>query len=186
MPSYTEEDVTNALHALVNGEYKSIRRAALVFQIPSSTLRNRLRKPKSRKESHVSQQILTLIEESTLGNWVSRAAKSEAPITLQLVKILALEIQCERSSNNDENESSLISDRWIDRFRARHPWVKTCFSRTLDTARSTALDFSVIKSYFNNLGEVLREHKYPSTAIYNVDEIGFSIGSSRKLVVLLD
>ena len=54
MPSYTEEDVTNALNALVNGEYKSIRRAALVFQIPESTLQYRLQKPKSRKESHVS------------------------------------------------------------------------------------------------------------------------------------
>ena len=54
MPSYTEEDVTNALNALVTSEYKSIRRAALVFQIPLSTLRNRLRKLKSRKESHVS------------------------------------------------------------------------------------------------------------------------------------
>jgi hypothetical protein len=54
MPSYIEEDVTNALNALVNGEYKSIHRAALVFQIPYSTLRNRVQKPKSRKESHVS------------------------------------------------------------------------------------------------------------------------------------
>jgi hypothetical protein len=61
-----------------------------------------------------------------------------------------------------------------------------CFLRTIDIARSTALDFSTIKSYFDNLGEVLREHKYPLTAIYSVDETGFSIGSSRKSVVLLD
>jgi hypothetical protein len=42
MPSYTEEDMTNALNALVNGEYKSIHRAALVFQIPYSTSQNRV------------------------------------------------------------------------------------------------------------------------------------------------
>jgi hypothetical protein len=64
MPSYTEDDVTNALNTLVNGEYKSIRRAVLVFQIPESTLRHRLQKPKSRKGSHISQQTLTPIEES--------------------------------------------------------------------------------------------------------------------------
>ena len=68
MPSYTEEDVTNALSALVNGEIKSLRRAALVFQIPYSTLQSRLRKRKSRVEGHVSQQLLTPIEESTLEN----------------------------------------------------------------------------------------------------------------------
>jgi hypothetical protein len=111
MPSYIEEDVTNALNALVNGEYKSIHRAVLVLQIPYSTLRNQVQKPKSRKESHVSQQILTLIEESTLENWIYRTVKLGAPVTRQLVKILASEIQSEKSSNNNENESSPIPDR---------------------------------------------------------------------------
>jgi len=82
MPSYTEEDITNALNALVNDEFKSLRRAALVFQIPKTTLRKRAQKRKSRIESHVSQQILTPIEESTLENWIYRAAKLGAPITL--------------------------------------------------------------------------------------------------------
>jgi hypothetical protein len=186
MPSYTEEDVTIALNALVNGEYKSIRRAALVFQILYSTLQDRFQNRKSRKGSHVSQQILTPIEESTLENWIYCAAKLGAPITLKLVKILASEIQSERSSNNDETQPSPISDRWVHRFRTRHPRIKTCFSRTVNTARSTALDFSTIKSYFDNLGDLLREYKYPPSAIYDVDETGFSIGSTRKSVVLLD
>jgi hypothetical protein len=68
MPSYTEEDVTNALKALVNSEYKSIYKAAIAFQIPSSTLRDQQKKSKSRIESHVSQQLLTPIEKSTLEN----------------------------------------------------------------------------------------------------------------------
>jgi hypothetical protein len=174
------------LNALVNGEYKSIHRAALVFQIPTSTLRRRFQNQKTRKESHVSQQILTPIEEPTLETRIYRAAKLGAPITLKLVKILASEIQSERSLNNDENQSSPISDRWVNRFRTRHPRIKMCFSRTIDAAQSTALDLSTIKSYFDNLGEVLREHKYPPSAIYNVDKTGFSIGSSRKSVVLLD
>jgi hypothetical protein len=60
------------------------------------------------------------------------------------------------------------------------------FLRTIDIARSTALDFSIIKSYFDNSRDVLSEHKYPPSAIYNVDETGFWIESSRKSVVLLD
>jgi hypothetical protein len=55
MPSYTEEDVTNALNVLVNGEYKSIYKAVIAFQIPSSTLQDQRKKSKSRTESHVSQ-----------------------------------------------------------------------------------------------------------------------------------
>lgn len=111
MPSYTKEDITNALNALVNGEYRSLRRTALVFRIPSSTLYNRRRESKSRRESHVSQQILTPIQESTLENWIYRAAKLGAPITLQLVKILASGIQSKRSSKINENVLSSISNR---------------------------------------------------------------------------
>jgi phage portal protein BeeE len=95
---------------LVNGEYRSLCQTALAFGIPSSTLYNQHQKSKSRKESHISQQLLTLIKESTLENWIYCAAKLEALITLQLVKILALEIQSEQSSKNDEIELSLISD----------------------------------------------------------------------------
>jgi hypothetical protein len=189
MPLYTEEYVTNALNALVNGEYKSVRKAAIAFQIPSSTLtlHDRREKSKSRTQSHVSQQLLTPIEETTLENWIYRTAKLGAPVTLHLVKILASEIQSERSSNYDENELSPLSDRWVDRFRTRYPRrVKSCFSRTIDAARPTALDFSTIKSYFDNLGEILREHKHPPSAIDNVNETGFLIGFSKKSVVLLD
>jgi hypothetical protein len=186
MPSYTEEDVTNALNALVNSEYKSIRKAAITFQIPPLTLQDQRKKSKSYSESYVSQQLLTPIKETTLENWIYWAAKLGAPVTLQLVKILASEIQTKWSLNHNENKSSPISDRWVDCFQTCHPRIRTCFLCTIDTVLSMALDFSTIKSYFDNLGEVLCEHKYPPSTIYNVDETGFSIGSSRKSVVLLD
>jgi hypothetical protein len=82
MPSYTEEDITDALNVLVNGEYWSLHQTVLAFGIPSSTLYNQHRKSKSRKESHVSQQLLTLIEELTLENWIYCATKLGALITL--------------------------------------------------------------------------------------------------------
>ena len=124
------------------------------FQIPYTTLQNWVQKRKSRKESHVSQQILTPIEETTLENWIYRAAKLGTPITLTLVKNLVSEIQLKIGLTFDEHEFRPISDRWADRFRTRHPRIKTCFSRTIDSTRSTALDFPTIKSYFNNLGAV--------------------------------
>jgi hypothetical protein len=111
MPLYAEEDVTDALNVLVNGEVKLLRRAVSAFRISSSTLQDRLQKRKSRIEGHVSQQLLTPIEEITLENWIYQAVKLGAPITLQLVKILASEIQSKRSLNYDENVLSPISDR---------------------------------------------------------------------------
>ena len=54
MPLYTKEDVTIALNALVNGEYKSIRKAVITFQIPSLTLYDQQKESKLRIESHIS------------------------------------------------------------------------------------------------------------------------------------
>ena len=50
MSLYTEGDVTNASSALVNGEYQSIRKAAIAFQIPFSTLQRLHSTAKSRLE----------------------------------------------------------------------------------------------------------------------------------------
>jgi hypothetical protein len=70
-----------------------------------STLKTRIK-----KESHVSQQTLTPIEESTLKNWIYHTAKLGALITLKLVKILASEIQSKQISKDNKNEISHISD----------------------------------------------------------------------------
>jgi hypothetical protein len=40
-------------------------------------------------------------------------------------------------------------------------------------------DYSTLKTYFDRLGELLLENKYPPSAIFNVDETGFSIESTK-------
>jgi hypothetical protein len=66
MPSYTEEDVQNAIAALRNTEYPSISRYAATFNIPRKTLLDRLQKVKTRIQSYEKQQILTSIKEEEL------------------------------------------------------------------------------------------------------------------------
>jgi len=57
MPLYTEKDITIALNALVNSKYKSICKAAIAFQIPSSTLHDQQKQSKSRTESYVNVTV---------------------------------------------------------------------------------------------------------------------------------
>jgi hypothetical protein len=186
MPSYTEEDVQNAIAALRNSEYPSISRCAATFNIPRTTLLSRLQKVKTRIQSHEKQQILTSIEEEELAIWISNASKLGVPTPLPLVKILAEEIQSNRFTSRAESEKSYISPRWIDRFRARHPTLETCFTRPIDALRFEGLEYSKVKSYFDGLSDAIQRERYPASAIFNVDETGFSLGSTRKSVVLLD
>jgi hypothetical protein len=43
-----------------------------------------------------------------------------------------------------------------------------------------------VKSYFDGLSEAIRKERYPALAIFNIDETGFSLGSTRRSIVLLD
>ena len=52
MPTYSEDTITTALTAYRNGEYTSIRKCAYAFEIPNTTLSERLRSRISRSKSH--------------------------------------------------------------------------------------------------------------------------------------
>lgn len=186
MPSYNEEDIQAAITAYKRGDYASISRTSRTFDIPLTTLRNRIRKVTSQNSGNIKQQILSPIEEETLESWIYRAAKLGTPISLRLLIILAEEIQENRTGISAESTFTPIARKWTERFRARHPQIKTCFTRPIDASRLEGTDYPTLKAYFDRLGEVLRENKLPPLAIFNVDETGFSIGSTRGSFALYD
>jgi hypothetical protein len=109
MPNYSEEDLTIALAAYRNGEYTSIRKYAYVFNIPASTLSDRLSTRTSCSKSYESQKILSTAEEKTLLKAITRLSKSGCPITLPLTRDLAEEIRlsCFRLSSTPTSYSPL-------------------------------------------------------------------------------
>jgi hypothetical protein len=94
-------------------------------------------------------------------------------------------IRSERFASRGDSSGRPISTRRIDRFRVRHPELETCFTRPIDASRFEGLEYSKVKYYFDGLGEAVRRERYPCSAIFNVDETGFSLGSTRESLVLL-
>jgi hypothetical protein len=74
-----------------------------VFSIPPSTLKDRLRKVKSRNQSHEKQQLLSSMEENELATWISNASKLVVPTPLLLLKNLAEEIRSERFASRGDS-----------------------------------------------------------------------------------
>jgi hypothetical protein len=66
MPSYIEEDIQSAIATYRRSDYASISRTSAIFNIPPSTLLDRLCKAKMRKQSYEKQQLLSIIEEEEL------------------------------------------------------------------------------------------------------------------------
>jgi hypothetical protein len=186
MPTYSEDTLTTALAAYRNGEYTSIRKCAYAFNLPRSTLTDRLSKRTSYVKSHESQQILSTTEEKILLKYISRLSKSGLPITLPLTRDLAEEIRlsCFRLSSTPTSYPP-ISKRWIDRFRKRYPELKTIYSRTLDASRFEGVNYPVVNAYFDALTDLFLENSYSSDAIFNVDETGFALGTTLPSKVLI-
>jgi hypothetical protein len=96
MPTYCEDDLTDALAAYRNNEYTSIRKYAYAFNIPYSTLASRLTTRTSRSKSYESQKILLTAEERALLKTITRLSNSGCPITLSLIRDLTEEIRSSR------------------------------------------------------------------------------------------
>jgi hypothetical protein len=186
MPTYDEEQLKAAIASYKRGEYASVSRTSRVFGVPTSTLQYRIDKPNSKFRGSIKQQLLSSIEEETLENWIYRAAKLGTPISLRLLIILAEEIQKNRNGISAKSTYTPISRKWTECFRAHHPRIKTYFTRPIDASQLEGTDYSTLKTYFDWLGELLRENKYPPSAIFNVDKTGFSIRSTRGSFALYD
>jgi len=63
---YSEVDIQKAISAIENNEYRSIRKAALAFNVPNATLQGRMSGRKSRATAYETQQVLSAAEEKTL------------------------------------------------------------------------------------------------------------------------
>ncbi|EDN94081.1 predicted protein [Sclerotinia sclerotiorum 1980 UF-70] len=71
-PAQIEEKIKKATFALQLKEFKSIRKAAEHFEVPKSTLTDRLAGKKTCSQSHEIAQILSSAEENTLVRWISQ------------------------------------------------------------------------------------------------------------------
>ena len=142
MPTYSEDTITTALTAYRNGEYTSIRKCAYAFDIPNTTLSERLRSRISRSKSLELQTNLSTAEEGTLLKTIVRLSKFGLPITLLLTKNLAEEIRLSRFRLSSIPTSyPPLGKNWLDKFRKRYPELKTVYSRSLDASRFEGVTF---------------------------------------------
>ncbi|EDO04592.1 hypothetical protein SS1G_07075 [Sclerotinia sclerotiorum 1980 UF-70] len=190
-PAQIEEKLQQAIVALQLKEFKSIRKAAEHFEVPKSTLADRLAGKKTRSQTHEMAQILSNAEENTLVRWISRLTITGFPATPILVKEMADEIRLRRvqvasSRIPTPTEIPPIGYEWIYRFQKRHPELKTCYSRQLESNRTKEATLENIQAWFDMFRTRLIERKYELDDMYNMDETGFGVGSTQSTRIIVD
>lgn len=140
------------------------------YQVPYTTLLDRINGRPCKKEAHQSQQLLSRPQEAVLSDWIEFRALIAKPLDIQDVKFLTYELSGRRPGKH-----------WIYRFKKR--WPKVSYSKPggLDPKRAQNFNPSNVAGFYALLKAIYDAHpNLPPQHIWNMDEKGLQLGGGRK------
>jgi hypothetical protein len=165
-----ESKIQDACAAIKNGTHKTVKAAAREFDIPTSTLRRRVKGlTTSRKHAHKKERLLAAGQEDALCEWIAHLAATGHPISKRMIQP-KVEALCGR----------IPSLGWIHRFIKRRPDIHLAKPTGLDPKRAQAFNPTTVKLHFQLLGECIWYNEIPFENIYNMDKKGIQLGGGRK------
>lgn len=169
-----------ALQAYKNGQIKSLRAAAQLYDVPKTTLQNRATGMASRVEKRWHSHKLTQLEEDSLSKWIlsmdSRGAAPRPSTIREIANILL--------ATRGESLATTVGENWVSSFVKRRDELQSRYSRRYDHQRAQNEDPRSIRAWFKSVKCVIEENGILAEDIYNFDETGFAIGliSAQKVV----
>jgi len=187
----TDRKMEEALAALALKQFSSIHQATKHFNIGHNTLGHRLAGGKSIAESRESAQLLTILEETALSQWITRLTASSYPVSQAFLREMAEEIRQKRVHGVNEPSIQLviyepIDEQWVQRFLQRHPHLKTAMSRSIELSCITDASPEVIKRSYEIFFLTIEKYGIKWGNVYNQDESGFAIGTKGRSHVVID
>lgn len=162
--------MSRALEA-VAAEGLSVRRAALMYGVPKSTLGDRVSGRVLPGSMCGREKYLTDEEEEELSDFIENCAALGYAKTRKQVLALVERIMCTRGIE------IRVTDGWWASFLKRHPSLSLRTPASVSTVRAAASDPNALEVYFDLLEETLDENELHSSPgqIYNMDETGLPL-----------
>ena len=170
--SWTDQCFSKATDAVQN----SVRRAAKEYDVPKSTLHDRLIGKVMVGGQSGQQKYLTDKEEEELNEFLVGCASVGFARSWQQVLELVQELV------NRKGLNVRVSHGWWESFRRRHPELSLCTASPLSYARVVGSDPTIIAKYFNLLKCTLDNNELldKPSQIFNLDEIGMPLDPSPR------
>jgi hypothetical protein len=174
---YQEGRISLAIQAIQNKSILSIAAAARAYDVPRSTLRDRVNGVLSQTTLRANGHKLTQLDEDILTKWIlcmdDRGAAPRPPMVRTMANILL-------AATGDD----VVGKCWVTNFIKRTPAIQTRFSRRYNYARAQQEDPSILRAWFKRLEETICQYGILQDDIYNFDETGFAMGlvSTAKVV----
>ena len=132
--------IQSAISDLDAGIFTSQRKAAKAYDVPRSTLRERINGRQSHAIAHQQQQRLIPEQERFLVRWILNKDSRAQPPSHPRVQEMATQIL---HVNGDYKP---LGQLWIPYFIARNPRVASIVGRTIKSARTTAASQDTIQA----------------------------------------
>jgi hypothetical protein len=161
-----------AIQALKRHEIQSIRRAAEVYNVPRSTLQDRLSGHLFQPELRNHMHRLNETQESALVQWIiSRDTRGVAPRPSHVRQMADIILQEESPTPPQP-----IGKNWVTEFIKRHDSIKSRFARWYNYQRALCENPKVINQWFEELKAIRKTNGIQNEDIYNFNETGFAMG----------
>jgi hypothetical protein len=177
MPRYSEDDMAEAIRSIDEGRM-SLRTAQQRWNIPRSTLNDRMNGSRSRRDAHAHEMIMTEQQEKDLAEWISDLDRRHQPPSIPRCRMMANEIL--RHSKSD----ATISRNWMYKFFKRHPDIGTLTGDPHEAVRVNQATEQNVRAWFDLFRQQRDRYRVLDRNIHNMDEHGLCIGkiNPRRVV----
>lgn len=171
---WSKESMAKALDAVASGKM-GVNRAAIEFNVPCTSLKDRVAGRVRDGCNMGPRRYLTYEEESELVEFIIKCSKMGYGKTRQ--DVMKLVESCLAKKEDLKRKSNKLSNGWWVRFLQRWPQLSLRKGDSFAVVREEASTYDVFKNYFDLLEGVLTKHglKNKPSQIYNCDESGMPL-----------
>jgi hypothetical protein len=172
-----EDRILLAIKALNSDATLSERRAAAMYRVSRTTLRDRRAKTASRRDTHPNSSKLLRHEEDTIVQYIRKLDERGFAPTLSYVREMANQLLAARHGGQ-------VGEKWARNLVRRRPEIKSQVTRQRDHQRVLCSNPAVISPWFDLVRNVKAKYGILDEDTYNFDETGFQIGVGGSVKVV--
>ena len=169
-----EARILQAIEAVRSNISPNIRATARTYDVPHSTLTNRLRGQPTLQQSRMANRKLLPTEEEALFQWVISMGERGFPPRISAVRKMA-DILLSTRTESLANTSPIVSENWVRKFINRHEQLQSKYTRKYDYQRALCEDPKIMSDWFRLVENTRVKYGIPNEDIYNFDETGFQM-----------
>lgn len=162
----------------------SIRSAADNFNIPYSTLRDKVNKSKASAPRFGVNPVFATEQENKMTEHLLKMARMFYGLTKMELRRAAY-VYAEKISipHRFNKEKELAGKDWLDGFLKRNPLVSIRKPEATSLNRIKAFSKQEVKVFFDNLEEIMAKYDFQLDRIYNFDETGKQMVQRPQMIL---